>query len=111
MGGVDACICKEDVVKTLLTKTLLAQWFHFSVQLDMSENTEPDMRKEPQESEGHQVLRHLQGIVAWYATATSLVLNRKSRQFTQSLVVGLVEFAPTKQKPDLMTIDQRGGQS
>jgi hypothetical protein len=62
------------------------------------------MWKEPDESEGHQVLRHLQGIVAWHAAAAaSLVLNGK---FAQSLVVGLVEVAPTKQAPDLMTSEE-----
>lgn len=65
------------------------------------------MREEPQESDGHRVLRHLQGIVAWHAAATSLVRNRKSR-FPQSLV-GLVEVTPTKlgpEGPDLMTVDE-----
>ena len=62
------------------------------------------MREEPQESDGHRVLRHLQGIVAWHAAATSLVRNRKSR-FPQSLV-GLVEVTPTKMGPDLMTVDE-----
>ena len=57
------------------------------------------------EREGPQVLRHLHGIVAWYA-ATCQVLNGKVRQLTQSLVVGLVEAASTKlgpEEPDLMT--------
>jgi hypothetical protein len=65
------------------------------------------MRREPHESEGHQVLRHLQSIVAWHAAAASLLL--KSRQFTQSLVVGLVEVVPTKlgpEGPDLMTSEE-----
>ena len=67
------------------------------------------MRKEPYESEGHQVLRHLQGIAAWHAASASLLLNKKSRQFTRSLVVGLVEVAPTKlgpEGPDLMTNEE-----
>jgi hypothetical protein len=56
----------------------------------------------PYEREGHQVLRHLHGIVAWHAAA-HLILTK---QFTQSLFVGLVEVAPTKlgpEGPDLMT--------
>jgi hypothetical protein len=68
------------------------------------------MQKEPHESEGHQVLRHLHGIVAWQAAASSLVLKKESRQFTQSLVVGLVEVAPTilgsEEGPDLMTSEE-----
>ena len=58
------------------------------------------MRKGPDESEGHQVLLHLQGIVAWYAAA-AIVLNGK---ITKSLV-RLVEVALTKlglEEPDLM---------
>lgn len=67
------------------------------------------MRKEPHESDGHQVLRHLQSIVAWHAAAASLLLKGKSRQFTQSLVVGLVEVVPTKlglEGPDLMSSEE-----
>ena len=54
------------------------------------------MRKGPDESEGHQVLLHLQGTVAWYAAAP-IVLNGK---FTKSLVVGLVEVDLTKLGPE-----------
>ena len=67
------------------------------------------MQEEPYESEGHLVLRHLRGIVAWHAAACQVVLNGKFRQITQSLVVGLVEVAPTKlgpEEPDLMTSEE-----
>ena len=53
------------------------------------------MRKGPDKGEGHQVLRYLQGIVAWYAAA-AIVLNGK---FTKSLV-GLVEVDLTKLGPE-----------
>ena len=62
--------------------------------------TLPICGRVPDESEGHQVLLHLQGIVAWYAAA-AIVLNGK---FTKSLV-RLVEVALTKlglEEPDLM---------
>jgi hypothetical protein len=58
------------------------------------------MRREPHESNGQQVLRHLQAIVAWHAAATSL-LDKKYRRVAQTLRVGLVEVAPSQ--PDLMT--------
>ena len=57
--------------------------------------TLPICERVPDESEGHQVLLHLQGIIAWYATA-AIVLNGK---FTKSLV-GLVEVDLTKMGPE-----------
>ena len=62
--------------------------------------TLPICERVPDESEGHQVLLHLQGIVAWYAAA-AIVLNGK---ITKSLV-RLVEVALTKlglEEPELM---------
>ena len=61
------------------------------------------MRKEPEESDGQQVLRHLRAIVAWHAAAASL-LDKKHRRVAQTLRVGLVEVAPSQ--PDLMTNDE-----
>lgn len=61
------------------------------------------MRREPAESEGQQVLRHLHAIVAWHAAAKSL-LDRKSRLVAQTFAVGLVQVAPTN--PDLLTNEE-----
>ena len=61
------------------------------------------MRKEPEESDGQQVLRHLRAIVAWHAAAASL-LDKQYRRIAQTLRVGLVEVAPSQ--PDLMTNDE-----
>ena len=58
------------------------------------------MRKEPQESDGQQVLRYLRAIVAWHAAAASL-LDKKHRRVAQTLRVGLVEISSSQ--PDLMT--------
>ena len=55
-----------------------------------------DLRRENEESEGQQLLRHLQGIVAmvaWHAAAKRL-LDRKYRQVAQTLRIGLVEVTP-----------------
>jgi len=62
-----------------------------------------EMRREPVESEGQQVLRHLYAIVAWHAAAKSL-LDRKSRLVAQTLVVGLVQVVPIN--PGLMTSEE-----
>ena len=67
------------------------------------------MRKEPYESEGDRVLRHLRGIVSWHVAAVNLLSNKNYQQFTQSLFVGFVEVAPTKlgpEGPDLMTNEE-----
>ncbi|KIJ93904.1 hypothetical protein K443DRAFT_12519 [Laccaria amethystina LaAM-08-1] len=104
------CLCayvhwKEDVVRTLLTKTSLANAFSLREVWNVGDGAESadelaDMRGEFYESEGQQVLRHLQAIVAWHAAAKSL-LDKKCRRVAQTLRVGLVEVASSQ--PDLMT--------
>jgi hypothetical protein len=61
------------------------------------------MRREPYESDGQQVFRHLQAIVAWHAAATSL-LDKNRRRVAPTLRVGLVEVSPSQ--PDLMTDEE-----
>ena len=61
------------------------------------------MRREPHESDGHQVFRYLQAIVAWHAAAKSL-LDTNRRCVAPTLRVGLVEVAQSQ--PDLMTAEE-----
>lgn len=61
------------------------------------------MQKAPDDSDGHQVLRHLRAIVAWHAAATSL-LGTEYRHITQTLRVALVEVA--RIQPDLITDEE-----
>lgn len=62
-----------------------------------------DLRREPDESEGQLVFRHLQAIVAWHAAATGL-LQKKLRLVAKTLRVGLVEV--TQSNSNLMTDDE-----
>ncbi|EDR06078.1 uncharacterized protein LACBIDRAFT_294726 [Laccaria bicolor S238N-H82] len=110
---------KEGIVKTLLTRTSLAHAFDLPAPLNRRGDAEPEMRREPDESDGQQdelaemrrepnesdgqqVLRHLQAIVAWHAAAQSL-LDKNRRQIAPTLRVGLVEVTP--RHPDLMTVE------
>ena len=61
------------------------------------------MRREPHESDGQQVFRHLQAIVAWHAAAKSL-LDKNRQRVAPTLRVGLVEV--TQSQPDLMTAEE-----
>ena len=61
------------------------------------------MRRVPHETDGHQVFRHLQAIVAWHAAAKSL-LDKNRRRVAPTLRVGLVEVAQSQL--DLMTAEE-----
>ena len=61
------------------------------------------MRREPHESDGQQVFRYLQAIVAWHAAAKS-PLDKNRRCVAPTLRVGLVEVAQSQ--PDLMTAEE-----
>ena len=56
------------------------------------------MRREYNDNEGQQVLRHLKAIVAWHAAAIVL-LDGRFQHVTQNLVVGLVEVTSNELKP------------
>ncbi|KAF8967436.1 hypothetical protein BDZ97DRAFT_1728058 [Flammula alnicola] len=81
------------VVQTLLTKTSLAKAFHLGFVPAVDGDVEPlaDMRLGPTESEGQQVLRYLESIVAWHAAIMSFYHGNFRFQVPERLDIGLVE--------------------
>ncbi|KIK74708.1 hypothetical protein PAXRUDRAFT_835912 [Paxillus rubicundulus Ve08.2h10] len=88
---------KEGVVKILLTKTSLADTLSTSMQITTTgDETEElaDLRREPNEAAGAQVLRYLRAVVAWHAALDKLCVMPFIKQVVEDLVIGVVEVPP-----------------